>query len=172
MPSSRRWANSFNHARRQDSRGNHSRGQIGWSGHPRVNWQSAVDANFGVRAVSVGGGGWAPAQGLGELHIQSVGCGFFSWYPGGNTDRPVSIKVCASLCSLEKWVSDRTIANFFICAPIRGRCSQTWMPGTGVGRGENSPRISTGASGFMSKLSNCDRPPERNMKRTDFAEPP
>ena len=35
--------------------------------------------------------------------------------------------------------------------------------------GENSPLISKEASGFMSRVSICESPPERKMKMTDFA---
>ena len=35
--------------------------------------------------------------------------------------------------------------------------------------GRNSPRISAGASGFRSKLSSCDNPPERKIKMTEGA---
>ncbi len=36
---------------------------------------------------------------------------------------------------------------------IRGSISQIWIPGTLVGMGLNSPRISLGASGFRSYMS-------------------
>ena len=45
-----------------------------------------------------------------------------------------------------------------------GICSQTWMPGTLVAMGLNSPRYSTGESGFISQVSCCAGPP--HMKRT------
>ncbi len=42
---------------------------------------------------------------------------------------------------------------------VCGSNSQSWMPGTEVGIGWNSPRISTGASGFMSQVSSWLGPP-------------
>ena len=50
-----------------------------------------------------------------------------------------------------------------------GRCSQIWMPGTAVAIGLNSPRISAGASGFMSSESRWLRPPVRFTRMTDWA---
>ena len=38
------------------------------------------------------------------------------------------------------------------------------MPGTLVAIGRNGPRISSGASGFMSQVSSCDGPPTRNSR--------
>src|SRR5262245_6868845 len=48
-----------------------------------------------------------------------------------------------------------------------GRCSHTWTPGTLVAIGPNSPRNSTGASGFRSNVSIVLRPPCRNTKISD-----
>src|SRR5947208_2914098 len=53
-----------------------------------------------------------------------------------------------SLCE-----NDRTSAQCRIRRAKSGKCSQTCTPGTSVAMGENSPRISAGASGFMSKVS-------------------
>ena len=44
----------------------------------------------------------------------------------------------------------RMTASLSIIFACRGRYSQTWTPGTLVPIGRNSPRISAGASGFMS----------------------
>ena len=50
-------------------------------------------------------------------------------------------------------VMERMTANLSAWRAVRGRCSQTWIPGTFVGIGLKVPRISAGASGFMSKVS-------------------
>lgn len=50
---------------------------------------------------------------------------------------------------------------------VRGRCSQTWIPGTFEGIGLNSPLYSFGASGFMSKVSWCPQPPDCHNRITD-----
>ena len=39
-------------------------------------------------------------------------------------------------------------------------------PGVRVAIGLNSPRISSEASGFMSKVSICESPPDKKMKMT------
>ena len=53
------------------------------------------------------------------------------------------------------------MASLSIMPARRGRCSPMRMPGTRVAMGRNSPAISRGASGFRSKVSWCDRPPDR-----------
>jgi len=45
------------------------------------------------------------------------------------------------------------------CFAVERRWLADLKPGTLVGMGLNSPRISLGASGFMSKVSRCDGPP-------------
>ena len=53
----------------------------------------------------------------------------------------------------------------------RGNSSQKCMPGTFVRMGSNSPRISSGASGFGSKVSCCGGPPPRKRIIQDLARP-
>ena len=67
-------------------------------------------------------------------------------------------------CSIE-----RSRQSLSIWAANSGRCSQSWMPGTRVSTGRNSPRISAGASGFMSHRSMWLGPPNRKMKMQAFA---
>src|SRR5262245_36469129 len=43
-------------------------------------------------------------------------------------------------------------------------------PGTEVAIGLYGPRISTGASGFMSQMSTCEGPPPITMKMQDFSD--
>ena len=50
-----------------------------------------------------------------------------------------------------------------------GKCSQIGMPGTLVAIGRNSPRIPSGASGFMSNESMWLSPPVKNTRITDLA---
>ncbi len=45
------------------------------------------------------------------------------------------------------------MANLSIIVAIRGKSSQISIPDTFVLIGRNSPRISTGASGFISNMS-------------------
>ena len=66
---------------------------------------------------------------------------------------------------------DRTIASYWPAPPGAGRCSQIRIPGTAVSIGLNSPRIFSGASGFMSNESCCPRPPLRRITITDRARP-
>ena len=53
----------------------------------------------------------------------------------------------------------------------RGKSSQKCIPGTLVRMGSNSPRISSGASGFGSKVSCCGGPPPRKRIIQDLARP-
>jgi hypothetical protein len=61
------------------------------------------------------------------------------------------------------------MASLWVMLATSGRCSQISMPETAVGMGRNSPRISGGASGFMSKLSMCEGPPRIQIMMTDLA---
>ena len=68
----------------------------------------------------------------------------------------------------------RRKANLSAILAIRGRCSQIWIPGTLVRIGENSPRISEGASIFKSNMSWWGGPPgryTRMMALLDFPWP-
>ena len=56
---------------------------------------------------------------------------------------------------------ERMMANLSIIFAMRGKCSQMSMPGTFVLIGLNSPRMSTGASGFKSHMSWWGGPPGR-----------
>ena len=49
-----------------------------------------------------------------------------------------------------------------------GRCSEIWIPETFVDMGLNSPRISTGASGFISNISIWLDAPVRKTRMTDL----
>src|SRR4051812_35300206 len=49
--------------------------------------------------------------------------------------------------------------NLSACLAVRGKFSEISIPGTLVLIGLYGPRISTGALGFMSKVSSCDGPP-------------
>src|SRR4051812_40810356 len=62
----------------------------------------------------------------------------------------------------------RTIASLSITPAKSGMYWQISMPGTFVAIGVNSPRISAGASGFISKLSMCDGPPRIQIMMTDL----
>ena len=64
---------------------------------------------------------------------------------------------------------DRTIASRSAIAASRGRCSQIETPGTFVAIGLNSPRIASGASGFMSNVSMWLGAPVRKTRIIDFA---
>ena len=44
--------------------------------------------------------------------------------------RPVCTKSTACVCSPNRWFSDRTMAKRSIRSATRGRCSQSWIPGT------------------------------------------
>src|SRR5256885_1997888 len=49
---------------------------------------------------------------------------------------------------------ERMMASLSVIFARRGRCSQTWMPGTFVGIGLNSPRISIGIGLLALAISN------------------
>src|SRR5262249_27363019 len=49
------------------------------------------------------------------------------------------------------------------------KCSQLWMPGTAVAIGLNCPRISAGASDFMSNVSMWLAAPGKKTMTADFA---
>ena len=87
----------------------------------------------------------------------------FGLKPGGNVLRPVSMIRWPAEWSFDGCVSDRTSAHRSDRAASSGRCSQIRTPGVRVAIGWNSPRMSSGASGFRSKLSCWARPPERKM---------
>jgi hypothetical protein len=57
------------------------------------------------------------------------------------------------------WVMLRTSVTLSMTFATRGRCSETWMPGTFDGMGLCGPRIASGASGFMSNMSMWLGPP-------------
>ncbi len=61
---------------------------------------------------------------------------------------------------------ERISTSLSMSRAICGRCWQIWMPGTLVEIGENSPRISDGASIFRSNRSWCDGPPGRKIMMT------
>ena len=91
--------------------------------------------------------------------------------PRGLDGWPVSTRWTATRWFPSGCDIDRTIASRRPVPRGRGRCSQTWMPGTAVSIGLNSPRIPSGASGFMSKESCCPRPPLSRITITDRARP-
>jgi hypothetical protein len=64
---------------------------------------------------------------------------------------------------------ERTRVKWCACRASIGRCSQNERPGTVVAIGLNSPRISSGASGFMSQRSWWAGPPSRKKRMTDLA---
>ena len=66
------------------------------------------------------------------------------------------------VCTEAVWVTDRTMRMRSTSLAIRGNSSETRMPSTFVEIELSSPRISAGASGFMSQVSSCDGPPLRN----------
>ncbi len=82
---------------------------------------------------------------------------------------PVKISCVAFKWFVYPCASDRTIAIRSARAANPGKCSHIVMPGTAVEIGLNSPRIPSGASGFMSNESRCESPPVRNTRMTDFA---
>src|SRR5262245_14902176 len=63
----------------------------------------------------------------------------------------------------------RMIASLSAICAWRGSSSQICMPGVFVAIGLNSPRISAGASGFMSYMSMWLGPPLRRTMMTDLA---
>ena len=71
-------------------------------------------------------------------------------------------------CLVSRWARLRTRVYLSARAARRGRCSQILSPGRRVAIGLNSPRISAGASGFMSNISRWLGPPVRKMRITDF----
>src|SRR6266849_5762165 len=65
----------------------------------------------------------------------------------------------------------RTTQNLSETWASRGRCSQIRSPGVRDAIGRNGPRISLGASGFMSNVSSWLGPPNRYNRITFFALP-
>src|SRR3954467_12107446 len=61
----------------------------------------------------------------------------------------------------------RIIDHWSMQAAVFGRCSDSWIPGTLVETGWNSPRYSAGASGFMSHMSRWLGPPRIPRMMTD-----
>jgi hypothetical protein len=64
---------------------------------------------------------------------------------------------------------DRTIASRRAIVASRGKCSQMVSPGTSVAIDLNSPRMPSGASGFMSNVSMWLGAPVKKTRMTDFA---
>src|SRR6266852_8585737 len=56
-----------------------------------------------------------------------------------------------------------------MCLAKRGRCSLSWIPGTEVAIGLNSPRTSLGAAGFMSHISRWLGPPFKKTRIQESA---
>ena len=94
---------------------------------------------------------------------QSLSLGLLRSKAGGRSLRPESMTMCPSECSLKGWVIDLQMDQDSLLLARRGRCSQTWIPVVAVGIGLKDPRNSFFASGFISKLSICERPPERKI---------
>ena len=63
---------------------------------------------------------------------------------------------------------NRPIVDVSGIAAMRGMCSQMRRSGVRESIGENVPRMFSGASGFMSKVSSWLGPPNRNRKITDL----
>lgn len=59
--------------------------------------------------------------------------------------------------------------NLFEIEAVFGKCSEISSPGVRQPIGLKGPRINSGASGFMSKVSNWLGPPNNIKKMTDFA---
>src|SRR5439155_19891662 len=68
-------------------------------------------------------------------------------------------------------VTLRTRQSLSICWPVRGRCSDTWMPETFVSLAANLPRISRGASGLGSQVSRWLGPPASQIRIAESAVP-
>ena len=94
---------------------------------------------------------------------QSPSVGLVGSKLGVVSDRPVIMMQCPLEWSFDAWLRDRQRAQDSLRFASSGRCSQIWSPGVFVAMGRNSPRISLGESGFRSKLSSCESPPERKM---------
>ena len=73
-------------------------------------------------------------------------------------------------CSPAEPTSERRNANLSAIPAIFGINSVTWKPGSLVAIGLNSPRISSGASGFGSMVSSCGGPPSRWMLMIDLTD--
>ena len=86
--------------------------------------------------------------------------------------RPASIMELASLCSATLCVIERITAYCSESFANRGISSQIWKPGVAVLMGRYGPRISCGASGFMSHESSWLSPPYWWMKMQDLGEAP
>lgn len=69
---------------------------------------------------------------------------------------------------LSRCDSERTTAYVFDRAASLGMCSHASNPGVLVATERYSPRISSGASGFGSKVSRWLAAPVRNTISTDF----
>ena len=72
-------------------------------------------------------------------------------------------------CAVIVWPSERTSAQRSITFASPGMCSQIDTPGAAVAIGRNSPRISSGASGFRSHMSIVAGPPESQIWITPVA---
>src|SRR2546423_936508 len=82
----------------------------------------------------------------------STDCGLLDRNVEGTTERPVSIRYVPVSCPLSLCESERhSDQRWLRCASI-GMCSQISMPGVFVAMALNSPRTSSGASGFMSNV--------------------
>ena len=94
---------------------------------------------------------------------QSLSFGLLRLKEGGRSLRPDNMTIWPSECSLKGWVMDLQIDQVLLRRARRGRCSQIRIPSVLVAIGLKDPRNSFFASGFMSKLSICDRPPDRKI---------
>src|SRR4051794_33981760 len=80
---------------------------------------------------------------------------------------PVSTSMEPSLCDDIVWCKDRTTASLSAIRACIGKSSQKAIPGTAVLIGRNGPRISAGASGLGSNVSNWLGPPHIQNRMTD-----
>ncbi len=84
---------------------------------------------------------------------------------------PVSPQYTAAACeTFTPWWADRRVVPRCASLANLGKCSQYWSPGTLVAIGLNSPRIASGAFGFMSQVSSWLGPPLRNTRMQASAE--
>src|SRR5262245_16982344 len=82
---------------------------------------------------------------------------------------PVSNSIDPSLCDDIVWCNERTIASLSAHLANSGNSSQTSIPGTADLIGPNGPRISAGASGFGSNVSNWLGPPHIQNRMTEVS---
>ena len=132
--------------------------------------RGALSGEWGIRLMAGGRAFPAPQPILASTE-DIPGKSSRSGWPWFSIGWPVNKRCGAVVWFTSVWVIDRIKQTLSSRRAMPGRCSHTRTPGRAVWMVENSPRYSTGASGFGSRVSCWAGPPHKKIKMQAFAFP-